>query len=41
MSVPRVKRMKRTGRRAYARATNWLSKNADAKNLVASMKCCP
>ena len=26
--------MKRTGRLAHARATNWLSKNADAKNLA-------
>lgn len=32
MAVPIVKRMKRTGRLAYARATNWLSKNADENN---------
>ncbi len=34
MSVPRVKRMKRIGRLAHARAKDWLAKNADAKNLV-------
>lgn len=28
--------MKRTGRLEHARATNWLSKNADAKNLAAA-----